>query len=321
MAPNVKIMPVNVFEGEGATSYDVAYGIVYATDQGANVINLSLGAYAATNYEAAAVQYAASKGAVLVAAAGNDDTYFPVYPAAFDPVIAVSATDSSDWITDFSNYGDYIDLAAPGVNIYSTFPGSSYYSLPGTSMVAPIVSGTVALVLSKNPLLTRGEVENILRKSTVDRGSKGWDVFYGYGRIDAYKAVRNTPSPLSSVDDKKRKAAARSLSVVIDTKVAFSGVSLGQTLFKMDGVAKASFRMNLKEPLVVSAYVKTEKGAISKQLLRNKKYKSGSYTVSWDGKDNKNAFVSEGNYYYTVELRYSSMTRTAMRTLMRRPIR
>ncbi|MGG3017387.1 S8 family serine peptidase [Geobacillus stearothermophilus] len=484
VAPNVKIMPVNVFEGDGATSYDVAYGIVYAVDHGANVINLSLGSYSATVYEAEAVQYAVSKGAVLVAAAGNDDIDFPVYPAAFDPVIAVSATDSSDWITDFSNYGDYIDLAAPGVNIYSTFPGSSYYSLTGTSMAAPIVSGTAALVLSKNPLLTRGEVESILRKSTVDLGGKGWDVFYGYGRVDAYKAVRNTPSPLSSisaagtftmkgnnkvgfslsayrkglkvtayvknsrgyavrtiaknklwnsnrislswdgkqdngafvgsgaytmvvqvsngretvaktkqikvvdsvvpsiqlssstvsfspkakgkvsipfalnkkasvtaqvydsknklvktiwsnkwlsggkqtlvwdgknasgkllpdgtyrlklsaVDDKKRKAAARSLSVVIDTKVAFSGVSLGQTLFKMDGVAKASFRMNLKEPLVVSAYVKTEKGAISKQLLRNKKYNSGSYTISWDGKDNKNAFVSEGNYYYTVEI-------------------
>ncbi|MBB6282742.1 S8 family serine peptidase [Geobacillus subterraneus] len=484
VAPNVKIMPVNVFEGEGATSYDVAYGIVYATDQGANVINLSLGAYAATNYEAAAVQYAASKGAVLVAAAGNDDTYLPSYPAAFEPVIAVSATDGDDFITDFSNYGNYIDLAAPGVNIYSTFPGSSYYGLHGTSMAAPIVSGTAALVLSKNPLLTRGEVENILRKSTVDRGSKGWDVFYGYGRIDAYKAVRNTPSPLSSlsaagtftmkgnnrtsfslsaykkglkvtayvkddkgyvvrtivknklwnstqislswdgkrdngafaaggtytvavqvsngretvtktkqikvidnvvpsiqlssstisfspkakgkvsipftlnkkakvtaqlydsknklvktiwsskslsggkytivwdgknasgkllsdgtyrlkmsaVDDKKRKAAARTQPVVIDTKVSFGGVTLGQTLFKMDGTAKASFRMNLKEAAFVSAYVKTEKGAVTKQLLRNQKYKSGSYTVSWDGKDSKNTLVSEGNYYYTVEI-------------------
>jgi|GEM_PF-526180 len=484
VAPNVKIMPINVFQGDGATSYDVAYGIVYAADHGANVINLSLGAYAATGYEAAAVQYAASKGVVLVAAAGNDDTYLPSYPAAFEPVIAVSATDSTDFITDFSNYGDYIDLAAPGVNIYSTVPRSSYGSLHGTSMAAPIVSGTAALVLSKNPLLTRGEVESILRKSTVDLGARGWDVFYGYGRIDAYKALKNTPSPLSSlsaagtftmkgnnrtsfslsaykkglkvtvyvkdakgyavrtivkntiwnsnrislpwdgkrdngafvaggtytiavqvsngretvtktkpikvidnvvpsiqlpsstvafspkakgkvsisftlnkkakvtaqvydsknrlvktiwsgkslsggkytigwdgknasgkllsdgtyrlklsaVDDKKRKSAVRIQPIVIDTKVSFGGATLGQTLFKMDGTAKASFRMNLKETAFVSAYVKTEKGAVAKQLLRSQTYKSGSYTVGWDGKDSKNAFVSEGSYYYTVEI-------------------
>lgn len=238
MAPNVKIMPVNVFEGDGATSYDVAYGIVYAVDHGANVINLSLGLYSATVYEAEAVQYAVSKGVVLVAAAGNDDIDFPVYPAAFDPVIAVSATDSSDWITDFSNYGDYIDLAAPGVNIYSTFPGSSYYSLTGTSMAAPIVSGTAALVLSKNPLLTRGEVESILRKSTVDLGGKGWDVFYGYGRVDAYKAVRNTPSPLSSI------SAAGTFTMKGNNKVGFS---------------LSAYRKGLK----VTAYVKTAGGTPS----------------------------------------------------------
>lgn len=484
VAPNVKIMPVNVFEGDGATSYDVAYGIVYAVDHGANVINLSLGGYSATFYEAEAVQYAISKGVVLVAAAGNDDTNLPTYPAAFDPVIAVSATDDRDGITYFSNYGDYIDLAAPGVDIYSTFPGSSYKESDGTSMATPIVSGTAALVLSKNPLLSTGEVENILRKSVVDLGGKGWDVFYGYGRIDAYKAVKNTPSPLSSlsaagtftmkgnnrtsfslsaykkglmvnvyvkdnkghvvrtivknkvwsskqisiswdgkqdngafvgqgtytvvvqvsngresvirtkqikvvdnvvpaiqlststvsfspkakgkvsipftlnkkakvtaqvydsknkivktiannqsfsggtstfvwdgkntsgklmpdgtyrlkvsaVDDQKRKSAVRSQSVVIDTKVLFGGVSLGQTLFKMDGTAKAHFTMSTKETVLVSAYVKTDKEVLSRQLLRNQKYGTGSYTIHWDGKDNKNAFVNEGDYYYALEI-------------------
>ncbi|QHN50240.1 hypothetical protein EPB69_14160 [Geobacillus stearothermophilus] len=277
VAPNVKIMPVNVFEGDGATSYDVAYGIVYAVDHGANVINLSLGSYSATVYEAEAVQYAVSKGVVLVAAAGNDDTYFPVYPAAFDPVIAVSATDSSDWITDFSNYGDYIDLAAPGVNIYSTFPGSSYYGLHGTSMAAPIVSGTAALVLSKNPLLTRGEVENILRKSTVDLGGKGWDVFYGYGRVDAYKAVRNTPSPLSSI------SAAGTFTMKGNNKVGFS---------------LSAYRKGLK----VTAYVKNSRGYAVRTIAKNKLWNSNRISLSWDGKQDNGAFVGSGAYTMVVQV-------------------
>ncbi|MFC0297341.1 FlgD immunoglobulin-like domain containing protein [Geobacillus jurassicus] len=107
---------------------------------------------------------------------------------------------------------------------------------------------------------------------------------------------------VSAVDNQKRKSSVRSQSVVIDTKVLFGGVSLGQTLFKMDGTAKANFKMNVKEPIFVSAYVKTDKGVVSRQLLRNQKYSNGSYTINWDGKDNKNLFVNEGSYYYTVEI-------------------
>jgi len=277
VAPNVKIMPVNVFSGESATSYYVALGIIYATNQGANIINLSLGGYSSSYYLETAVEYAASKGVILVAAAGNDDTRQRTYPAALEPVIAVSATNKQDYITQFSNYGDYIDISAPGENIYSTFPGNSYRSLSGTSMAAPVVSGTAALILSKNPLLTREEVRNILARSTVDLGDKGWDVFYGYGRIDVYKALANTPSPCTNI----------------------SSVST----FTTKGNNSVNFSLSTyRNGLQVSIYVKDARGTIVRGIMENKRWGSKNISFSWDGKRDNGAFVRDGKYTVVVKI-------------------
>ncbi|MDR7240832.1 S8 family peptidase [Neobacillus drentensis] len=199
IAPSVKIMPINVFDWQGASAYNVAVALNYAVDHHADVVNMSLGSEDYSYILDYYVQYARSKGIVIVAAAGNSDTSIPMYPAALNGVIGVSATDSSDRITSFSNYGSYIDLAAPGLSIYSTVTGSSYEYLSGTSMTAPVVTGVAALVRSQNPFLTPSQVESILMKSTTDLGSRGWDSYYGYGRIDAYKAVSNTPAPISKL--------------------------------------------------------------------------------------------------------------------------
>src|SRR5690606_2083194 len=120
IAPNVKLMPINVFSGELTDTYTVVKGIYYAADHGANVINMSLRSPYYSYSLDSAIQYAASKGIVMVAAAGNEDTYQEMYPAALDSVLAVSATDKRDYITNFSNYGYHIDFAAPGQSIYST---------------------------------------------------------------------------------------------------------------------------------------------------------------------------------------------------------
>jgi len=189
-----RIMPVKVLgsSGQGPIS-SVANGITYAADNGAQVINLSLGGTGLADNETlkGAVNYAYSKGCLLVAAAGNCDPncYEPLYPAAYDHVVAVAATDSSDNRASFSNYGSYIDVAAPGVSIYSTVRNNGYGYKDGTSMATPFVSGLAALIWSACPDYTNDQVESQMETTAVDLGATGWDQYYGHGRIDAHAAL------------------------------------------------------------------------------------------------------------------------------------
>lgn len=190
IAPNVKIMPINVFDGDSALYSDVITGIQYAIEQDADIINLSLGGTEPSRMLNDAIQRAYKAGILVVAAAGNEGENVYDYPAAYDHVLAVSATDSSDRITDFSNYGTDIDLAAPGTDIYSTFPHNQYEFLSGTSMATPVVAGVAALVWSANPSLTNTQIEEYLYQTADDLGPRGKDVYYGNGRINASKAVK-----------------------------------------------------------------------------------------------------------------------------------
>ena len=147
-----------------------AAGIVYAADySGVKVINLSWGGYFPDPYIYDAIKYATGKGILVVAAAGNDDITAPMYPAAYDEVLAVGATEPVEGWCDisvrkacFSNYGDYVDIAAPGVWILSTVLGGEYDFYDGTSMAAPFVAGAAALVWGKWPTLTRQQVFDLL---------------------------------------------------------------------------------------------------------------------------------------------------------------
>lgn len=194
IAPDVKIMPINIFGTdsyghEAADTSDVIDAIHYAVDHGAKIISMSLGEYEKSTALDEAVQDAYKKGVLIIAAAGNDHTSFPNYPAAYDHVISVTSTNSNDRISSFSNYGSTIDLAAPGNNILSTLPGNRYGYLSGTSMAVPMVSGVAALVWSKNPSMTNAQVADDLFQSAVDLGTSGKDTVYGWGRIDAAKAL------------------------------------------------------------------------------------------------------------------------------------
>jgi subtilisin family serine protease len=231
IAPNVKILPIDVFDGKEANAYDVADAIVYAADHGAKIINLSLSSIYYSNVMEDAVQYAWSKKAVIVAAAGNESSDIPEYPAAFNSVLSVAATNKKDERSSFSNYGSTIDLSAPGEAIYSTVGGSKYGMMSGTSMAAPVVSGTAALILSKNPMLSPDEVGNILMKSTIDLGEKGRDVQYGNGRIDAEKALHHTPVPVERIDGASRYEVA--------VNVSKKGWSTAETVVVANGHAYA----------------------------------------------------------------------------------
>ncbi|MBS7636078.1 S8 family serine peptidase [Candidatus Bathyarchaeota archaeon] len=189
----VRIMAEKVLDSYGSGYADwVANGIIHATDCGAKIISLSLGGYGYSQILHEAVKYAYNHGVLLVAAAGNDNTNMKLYPAAFEEVIAVSATDQNDYKAWFSNWGEWVELSAPGVNILSTVPWG-YYFASGTSMAAPHVAGVAALTWSQHQNRSRDWIRIWLRQTADDLGPSGYDVYYGYGRINARKAVEQTP--------------------------------------------------------------------------------------------------------------------------------
>jgi subtilisin family serine protease len=202
MAPNAKLLPVKVLDANGkGDDADVAAGIVWAADHGASVINLSMVTDQASPLLRTAVEYAQGKHrAVIVAAMGNDGSSEKLYPAAFDGVIAVGASDMNDKPADFSNTGRWIAVTAPGVGIVSTFPTYSvtlsragftpgYTTMDGTSMAAPFVSGLAALIKSQAMRQTPAQVKTAITKAAKDLGAKGFDESTGYGRIVAPKAL------------------------------------------------------------------------------------------------------------------------------------
>jgi hypothetical protein len=177
------VMPVKVLNSAGSGYIsDVAKGIYWATDNGAQVINLSLGASVDTDVLRRAVNYASSKGVLMVAAAGNEYGAPCQYPAAYGNVICVVATDSSNRLASFSNVGG--ELAAPGVSNYSTFLGGTYRYLSGTSMAAPHVAGSLAVLRGICPDCSSSELIGTLRDTAVDLGAEGTDIIFGYGLVD-----------------------------------------------------------------------------------------------------------------------------------------
>ena len=200
-----RIMPLRVYSKYADAWYsDISKAIIYAADHGARVINLSLGNYPSSSYMQYAVNYAWDAGCVLVGAAGNNNRSDPFYPAAYDNVIGVSATDQNDSRASWSNYGSYISVAAPGSSIYSTYwNGSSTYAyMSGTSMSAPHVAGLAGLLFAQDGNRSNATVRSLIESTADDLGSAGWDQYYGYGRVNAYRAVSyagsNPQSPTST---------------------------------------------------------------------------------------------------------------------------
>jgi type VII secretion-associated serine protease mycosin len=202
VAPETRIMPVKVLDSAGSGSlYDVADGIRWATDNGAQVINLSLGTVSNSSTLEEAVEYAVNNGVLLISSAGNcgDGAYRrngcsyqdqPSYPAALSDVVAVASTDEFNNQSSFSNQGSCVELAAPGSDIYSTYPENEYETLSGTSMAAPHVAGVAALVWAHYPGWNSDQIRRQLRETAADLGSSGWDSRFGYGLVNAGEAIK-----------------------------------------------------------------------------------------------------------------------------------
>jgi hypothetical protein len=167
----------------------MASAINYAVDHGVRIINMSITGSTVSSTLQSAVDYAWSKGAVIFAAAGNSGSTSPTYPAACNHVLAISATEPTDTLASFSNHGSWIKLSAPGDIILTTQMGGGYGNWWGTSMASPIAAGVGALALSANPSLTNAQLVTLLETNSDDLGTPGFDQFYGYGRVNAYKAV------------------------------------------------------------------------------------------------------------------------------------
>ncbi len=189
-----KIMPIKALsaEGRGAHSW-IANGIMWATRHGADVINLSIGGPYTSATMQQAVNYAWNNGVVIVAAAGNGNSSNPTYPAAYENTIGVAATTESDQRAGFSNYGDFVAIAAPGVGILSTVRGGGYQAWSGTSMATPHVAGLAALVTSIHPDWSNRQIRETIENTAVDLGSPGWDPIFGWGLLDASAALRSAP--------------------------------------------------------------------------------------------------------------------------------
>lgn len=191
VAVNVKILPFKVLNSSNYGYYSAwASAIIAAADQGARVINMSMGGTSSSSTLQNAVNYAWNKGSIVVVAAGNSGSSAPTYPAACSNALAVSATNSSDTKSGWSNYGSYVRICAPGENILTTHMGGSYAGWSGTSLSAPIVSGAAALVAALRPEFSSADIVNALLQGADDLGATGRDDFYGYGRLNVSRSLQ-----------------------------------------------------------------------------------------------------------------------------------
>jgi len=194
VAWGVRIMPVKVLDDTGLGTYaQVAQGIIYAVDNGARIINLSIGGPFYSTLLEEAVNYALRRGAVVVAAVGNEGDGTVNYPAAYSGVLGVGATDAQDVRAAFSNVGEVVDLVAPGVDVYVSTLGGGYAQAGGTSLAAAHVSGAAALLASLPRFDTGAAIQEALLATAADLGAPGRDDEYGYGLLQIYDALTYTP--------------------------------------------------------------------------------------------------------------------------------
>jgi len=195
VAPDCQILPLRTFNAEGiGNCFAIASAINRAIEDGADVINMSFSMYRPSPLIEHLVNEAVQAGVALVAAAGNDSCDITSYPGAYNYVLAVSAIDQTDYLATFSNYGDYIDVCAPGVDIYGALSGEfEWGTWSGTSFAAPFVSATCALVTDLKPGWKTRRIWNHIKATANSNLQWGAvpldDSQYGDGCIDVYEAV------------------------------------------------------------------------------------------------------------------------------------
>ncbi len=209
---NCRLLAVKALNDSGSGDMaDVADAILWAANNGADVVNMSLGSTGVLTALVDACQYAVNSDVLLLAASGNEGSASINYPAALDQCVCVGATDENSGLADFSNHGVQQELVAPGTTVPSTAPNGEYWYSDGTSMATPEVSGVAALVLAANASLPSSRLRALLDASAVDKGAPGRDNLYGYGFVNAGRALE-----LASMDSPRVGGAGRQVVVVRD---------------------------------------------------------------------------------------------------------
>ncbi|MFC0189074.1 S8 family serine peptidase [Fictibacillus aquaticus] len=244
---NAYIMNIKVLGDSGSGDWSwLADGILFAVNNNANVINMSLGGTSQSDTVRRAIDYAVSNGVAVAAAAGNDSSNTPQYPAAYSGVISVAATNQSDQLAEFSNYGAaWVDVAAPGVEILSTTPGNSYGFLSGTSMATPFVSGLAALILTTYPDLSGTEAANVIRQSCDPISGTG-ELFLN-GRINAEAALMLPRSLLTNVEPEQIQESSSSSSIAPKIKSVKKPVQNNPNMLRPVKNTASSLLINLDE--------------------------------------------------------------------------
>ncbi len=210
-----KIMSLKFLDASGiGTSAALADTISYAADNGAKVTNMSVGSTVSTQTVQDAVNYADTNGLTQFAASGNSGTTNMEYPAGYNNIIGLGATDNNDVIASFSTHNSSVDVSAPGVNIYSTMPTylvtfndfgwdlpQDYAFMSGTSMATPMASGLAALILSQDASLTPSQVQSNIESNADHKGTPGRNDYYGWGRINARRSLYSMITPPTAVID------------------------------------------------------------------------------------------------------------------------
>jgi len=196
VAPAANLLGIRVTDNDGLGDiFTVAQAIVAAVDAGARVINISLGGYATGNVLSAAIAYAADRGAVIVAAAGNDQLARLAWPAADVRVVSVGAVDAAGQQVSFSNSDAQLAISAPGYGVQTAWLDQRRVYVDGTSASSPLVAGAIAAVMSANPALTARQAWDVIAASTSDAGAPGPDADYGRGILNLGWAMsRNDPA-------------------------------------------------------------------------------------------------------------------------------
>jgi subtilisin family serine protease len=237
VAWGARLMPVRIADANAYAYWStVAQGLTWAADQGARVANISYGGVAASSTVQSAAQYMRNKGGVVAVSAGNNAKDEGIAPT--DTMIVVSATDSTDARASWSSWGTFVDLAAPGVRIYTTSRGGSYGNWSGTSLASPIVAGVAALIKAKRPDFTAAQIESSLFSSAVDLGSVGKDSTFGFGRVNAEAA-------LAAIASSPADTTAPTAAITSPTGGTISGsVSINVNASDNVGVMRVDLKVN-----------------------------------------------------------------------------
>ena len=289
VCPGCTVMPCRVCyddDGGGACGlFDVMHGLYYATDNGAHVVNMSLGqqdADCVVSYSFdAALEYADNMGVVVVAAAGNYDTNAPMcYPACYPTVIGVANLDIDGDKSDLSNYGDWVDVAAPGVSCHTTMLDStSYGTKSGTSIASPHVAGLAGLLLSARPDLAPADVRQIIMDSSEPVDWPATPI--AAGRVNAYNALAATGVGESDSTTPGRIAHA-------SFPNPFNPVT--------------TIAYELPRPGRVDLLVYSLSGRLVRILLNSAFQPEGSHAVPWRGRDDSGRAVASGAYFYRLNV-------------------